>query len=455
MLKIILVVFIYFNSIALPQSIKKELEKYLNKNIFDTTLIAIQVDNLSKGKTIFKKNEKLLLHPASNMKLLTSAAAIVFLGNNFKFKTYLLTNGNILNDTLYGDLIFYGGCDPQFQTNDFYPILENIKSKGISYIKGNLIGDVSFKDNIYWGKGWMWDDDPSSDAPRLAALNLNKNCITVNITNGKLSIVPKTNFVKVIHQFDDDKFIVDRNWLENKNEIIIKNISNKSASFSINIVNPEMYFLTVFREVLDSNGIKISGETRLVNQSQNALDTLYCLERDLNEVLLDVNKNSDNLSAEMLLLVLGEKYFGKPATFEKGINVLEMLIDSLRIKPKNYRIVDGSGVSHYNLLSVELIIKLLNFMHNQSDENFTTFLNSLPISGVDGTLKNRMKEDETFFNVFAKTGTLSGVSCLSGYIKNKSGDLISFSIFIQNFVGSAKRYRDIQDEICKIIYLNK
>jgi D-alanyl-D-alanine carboxypeptidase/D-alanyl-D-alanine-endopeptidase (penicillin-binding protein 4) len=167
-----------------------------------------------------------------------------------------------------------------------------------------------------------------------------------------------------------------------------------------------------------------------------------------------VNKNSDNLSAEMLLLALGEKYFGKPTTSQKGIDVIKFLLDSLNLKHKNYRIVDGSGVSHYNLVSVELIIKLLKYLYKQPKGIFETFLNSLPISGIDGTLKNRMKNDITFSKVFAKTGTLSGVSCLSGYMKNKNDELISFSIFIQNFTNSSKKARDIQDDICRIIYLN-
>lgn len=442
-------------SFNFPQTLKKELNDYLKKNIFDTTLIALQIDNLSTEKTLFKKNEKFLLHPASNMKLITTAAGLVFLGKDYKFTTKLFYDGEILNDTLNGNMIFVGGCDPDFVTADFYPFLDEIKNLGIKYIKGNLIGDVSFKDEIYWGKGWMWDDDPSSDAPRLAALNLNDNCVIVNVIGDKYFIEPKTNFVNIFHLSDFDDFIVDRNWIQNKNEIIIKGKTKNLSSTKINIVNPELYFLTVFKEILDSNGIFISGELKISHISSNYSNHIYSLERSLIDVLPNLNKNSDNLSAEMVLFGLGEKYFGKPSSFKKGTDVINMLIDSLKLKSSNYRIVDGSGVSHYNLVSVELIMKLLRFMYKQPKDIFELFLESLPISGVDGTLKNRMKQDVTYSRVYAKTGTLSGVSCLSGYMYNKKNELIAFSIFIQNFVGSSKQARDIQDDICKIIYLNE
>ncbi len=453
-MKNLLIVFIISFSVISPQSLKKQLQDYLRKEIFDTTLIAIQIENLTKDKIVFKKNEKLLLHPASNMKLITSAAGLIFLGEDYEFITTLYYDGEIKNDTLFGNLVFEGGCDPDFITSDFYSFVEEINQLGIKYISGDLIGDVSFKDKVYWGKGWMWDDDPSSDAPRLAALNLNDNCVYVNVNNDRYFIEPKTNFVKVFHLVDSDEFVIDRNWIENKNEIIIKGRTKSNSTQQINITNPELYFLTVFREILDSNKITIAGKTYLTDSSSETRKIIYSLGRRFVDIIPNLNKNSDNLSAEMTLLALGEKYFGKPATFQKGIDVIKKLVDSLKLNFENYRIVDGSGVSHYNLVSTELLVALLKFMYKQSENRFKIFFDSLPISGVDGTLKNRMKNVITYSKVFAKTGTLSGVSCLSGYMKNKNDDLIAFSILIQNFVGSSKQARDIQDDICKIIYSN-
>ncbi len=300
----------------------------------------------------------------------------------------------------------------------------------------------------------MWDDDPSSDAPRLSALNLNDNCVLIEINKNEIFIHPKTNFIKVYHLPDADDFQINRNWLENKNELISKGISNFPHSEQVNIVEPEKYFLTVFSEILDSNDIKLSADIIVTELTSENKIFIHERNRKLTEVLPNLNKNSDNLSAEMLLYAMGEKYFSKPSSAEKGLEVIKMFFDSLNLSFLDYRIVDGSGVSHYNLVTAEVMIKLLKFMYKQPLEIFNTFLNSLSISGIDGTLKNRMKDDLTFSRVFAKTGTLSGISCLSGYMQNKNDDMIAFSIFIQNFVGSSKQARDIQDKICEIIYSN-
>ena len=145
-----------------PQSIKTKIDDLLNDKYFESCLVSIQVEDLTSNKTLYKKNEKMLLRPASNMKIITSSAGLLFLGMDYEFKTDLYHDGYVSNDTLYGNIYVVGGCDPDFTTKDFYYFVYSLNSLGISTITGNLYGDVSFKDSLYWGKGWMWDDDPSS-----------------------------------------------------------------------------------------------------------------------------------------------------------------------------------------------------------------------------------------------------------------------------------------------------
>ena len=164
---------------AYPQSIKSKIDNVLKDKFFESCLVSIQVEDLTTNKTLYQKNETILLRPASNMKVITSAAGLLYLGPDYDFKTDLYYDGYISNDTLYGDIFIIGGCDPDFVTKDLYTFVDAIKSLNISVITGNIYGDVSFKDSLYWGKGWMWDDDPSSDAPYLSALNLNDNCVDV------------------------------------------------------------------------------------------------------------------------------------------------------------------------------------------------------------------------------------------------------------------------------------
>ncbi len=165
---------------AYPQSIKLKIDNVLKDKFFESCLVSIQVEDLTTNKTLYQKNETILLRPASNMKVITSAAGLLYLGPDYDFKTDLYYDGYVSNDTLVGNIFIVGGCDPDFVAKDLYTFIDAIKSLNISVITGNIYGDVSFKDSLYWGKGWMWDDDPSSDAPYLSALNLNDNCVEVN-----------------------------------------------------------------------------------------------------------------------------------------------------------------------------------------------------------------------------------------------------------------------------------
>lgn len=461
-MKTALIIFITCLVTAYPQTLKTKLENLFNDKFFERCLISIQVEDLTANKTLYKKNEKLLLRPASNMKIITSAAGLLYLGPDYEFKTDLFYNGYISNDTLHGDLIFVGGCDPDFVTQDLYPFVDAIKSLNISVVNGNLYGDISFKDSIYWGQGWMWDDDPSFDAPYLSALNINDNCVEVFVQQLEyldkptVTIYPNTDYVTLINEsfFDgEEKFQITRNWMERKNEIVVKGkfpISQRYVKQFINVLDPAKYFLKVFSEVLDSNQVKVLGEIDFKNLSGNE-NLIYSFGRKYRDIINNLNKTSDNLSAEMTLYALSEKYSGKPASADSGIQFIKMMIDSIGLNSKDYRIVDGSGVSHYNVVSAELLVNILKYFNNMQPDLCELLYDSFPIAGVDGTLEYRMQKIPLLNNVHAKTGTLTGVSCLSGYLTNKKNHKLAFSIMMQNFVGPSSKARDLQDEICRIL----
>ncbi|MCW8805628.1 MAG: D-alanyl-D-alanine carboxypeptidase/D-alanyl-D-alanine-endopeptidase, partial [Ignavibacteriaceae bacterium] len=162
-----------------------------------------------------------------------------------------------------------------------------------------------------------------------------------------------------------------------------------------------------------------------------------------------------NLNAEMLIYAMAFKDSGAPANADNGLASVKRFIDSLGYNSANYSIADGSGVSHYNLVSSELLIELLKFMYYNQQNLFEHFYNSLAVAGVDGTLKNRMKNSPAQNNVHAKTGTLNGVSNLSGYVTAKNGHLLAFSILIQNFVNEYSTARNYQNKICELLAMYK
>ncbi|HED36870.1 MAG TPA: D-alanyl-D-alanine carboxypeptidase/D-alanyl-D-alanine-endopeptidase, partial [Ignavibacteria bacterium] len=342
---------------------------------------------------------------------------------------------------------------------------KNLKVKRIT---GNIFADVSLMDSLFWGKGWMWDDDPSTSAPYLSSLNINKNSVQVITAPQKINKQSKVTFYPESKYYsteanvisikgDSTKIKVSRDWINRKNKILVNGFQfykDDVDTSEVNIFRPELFFITLLKEQLNKVDIKFTGKLDTLTIPDNAIKFLT-IKRGLDSVIIKTNKESNNLGAEMILYALAEKFYGFPATAENGVKVIDSLITLIGHDPGNYRIVDGSGVSHYNLITADLIIDLLKHMYNRKDNLFSLYYNSLPVAGVDGTLKDRMITSQAYNNVHAKTGTLSGVSNISGYVTAANGDKLAFSILMQNYVGKSKPARDLQDSLCTILSLYK
>ena len=451
------------------QGLESSINKIISDPFFTKTLIAIDIFDLTDSISLFKKNDQLLLRPASNMKLLTSAVSLMNLGKDYFFKTDLFHTGVIESDKLYGDIYIVGGFDPDFTEIDLDSLVRVIKSLGIKEVSGGIYGDISKKDSLYWGKGWMWDDDPEPSAPYLSALNINDNSIEVFVEGGKIdsqaviTLIPNTGFVAVennsvtVSSGASEDYYVTRDWVDRKNKILVEGKIRKTSAIDsaenisrINLLYPEKYFLTLFKEKLELENIRIEKPINIQSLPRNAV-YLTSIKRSIDTVLSDLNKESDNLNAEMLIYSMAYKDSGAPANADNGLAAVKRFIDSLGFNSANYSIADGSGVSHYNLVSSELLLELLKYMYYNQQKLFELFYNSLAVAGVDGTLKNRMKNTSAQNNVHAKTGTLNGVSNLSGYVTAKNAHLLTFSILIQNFVNDYSTARNFQNKICELL----
>jgi D-alanyl-D-alanine carboxypeptidase/D-alanyl-D-alanine-endopeptidase (penicillin-binding protein 4) len=319
-------------------------------------------------------------------------------------------------------------------------------------------------DSLYWGNGWMWDDDPSTDFPYMTPLIINDAAVKIAYEPGLIgnpihfTIIPGTDFFNITNNTittkeDTSDLTITRDWINRSNQILLTgdlSYKAKPDTVEINIVKPEYYFLYLLKEKLEIKSVKLFGLIDTLTLPEYA-NLIYSHDRAYLDIIDNLNKESDNLSSEMVLRALSLEFHGRPASAEKGIFMIDSLINRTDLKSNHYYIVDGSGVSHYNLISAELMIELLKYVHYDSPENYEILANSFPLAGIDGTLENRMKRGRAFDNVRAKTGTLSGVSNLSGYLKSANDHDIAFSIFIQNYIGSSKLARLYQDRICKFL----
>lgn len=461
------ILFLFVSQFSLGQNLNtilsNEIDSLLSADFQESTIAAAEICNLTEGRLIYSRESKLLLRPASNMKILTSAAALYFLQPDYQFVTKLYYDGEISSGVLKGNLYIKGGFDPDFTSEDLEEFVTAVMEAGIETIEGNIYADISLSDNKFWGEGWMWDDDPYSDFPYMTSLNINDASVMIEIkptTTGSKALVkiyPHSLFYTFENNLLTDTvasdYTVQRDWMHRKNHFIISgviNVEDKPDTVKRNLVNTDRYAATLLKEALYREGILTFGIIDTTTTPENAV-LLNKVSRRFDEVILNLNKMSDNLSAEMTLRALGGLIKKNRISAEDGVVFIDSLVKIVGHAPGKYRIVDGSGVSHYNLISAELIAGILKYFYYEEPELYRILRNSFPIAGVDGTLKYRMKEGKAFNNVHAKTGTLSGVSTLSGYLKNGNGEDIAFSILVQNFVGSSRNARKLQDIICEIL----
>lgn len=440
--------------------LRNDIDAILADSIFLSTRASVEVASLKSGRILYARENKLLGHPASNLKLFTSASALHFLGHDFRFVTSVfadsLTPGN-----LYGNLYIKGYGDPNLTGFDLDSLASAVHAAGIRQIIGDVVADVSYFDDNYWGNGWMWDDEPDPDEMYISALSVNKNCVTVNVLPTPAAsdsvvvfIDPPTPYVTVrcsAKTVDDTlkhTLNISRLFKDRLNTVTVDGEIQKSADVyreRLSVWRPELYAAELFKESLERDSVAVVGLVRSGIAPGNAVK-LTEYRRPLDSVVIAMNKISDNLSAENLLKTIGARVRGLPGSAANGVYAENEFLSSLGIDTTGWRIVDGSGVSHYNLVTAEQLVELLAYV-SQRPEIFPTFYASLPVAGVDGTLQYRMAGTAAAGNLRAKTGTLSGVSTISGYVTTRDGELLAFSVMMQNSILPASFYQTAQDRI--------
>jgi serine-type D-Ala-D-Ala carboxypeptidase/endopeptidase (penicillin-binding protein 4) len=443
-------------------TLREQIDSLLNDSAFAPSLIGIKVVLLDSGRTVYERNSNKLFHPASNMKLLTTAAALKLLSPEFRFRTSVRADSAISHGVLHGNLYVKGSGDPLVRTSDIDSLASKVRSSGITRISGDIVGDVTYFDTLSWGAGWMWDDEPSSDEAFITPLTVNDNAIDIVVRPGRrrgerplVLLEPPTRYVSVLNSattsFDTliPSLTVTRprggNTLRLDGRIPPHSPEQR---FKLSVWRPEYYFLQLFREKLIEQGVKVGKFLRL--DSARGTVQLAEVSHEFDSVLHQINKASDNLGAENLLKVIGAEKNGPPGSAVQALLLVKSSLASAGVDTANLVLSDGSGVSWYNEVSPGALVQLLTGMY-RDHTGFARFYESLPVGGVDGTLKNRLWRTRAEGNVHAKTGSLSGVSSLSGYVTSADGKLLAFSILCNHFPAQLSLLRDLQDRIVSLL----
>ena len=435
-------------------------------------LAGISIRSGETGEIIYQHDANTRLRPASNLKLFTAAAALETLGEAYVFETEVYTKGSQAGHALIGNMYVKGKGDPTLLENDFAAFALKMKERGIRTIRGHLIGDDSWYDAKPYSKDLIWEDEQEYYGAPISALtaspdrDFNAGAVIVKISAGKrignraeITIQPKIGFMKVVNR---TRTVAK----EEKEEIKVKRahgsdvitvtgkmpIQGKPLKKSISVTSPTDYVLSLFEQVLNREGINVQGETMHGKVPKQAKKIFTHESMPLSGLLVPFMKLSNNVHAEILLKEMGKVEYGQ-GTWKEGLKAARKHLESMGVEMESVTMRDGSGISQVNMVSANEVTQLL-FRASFKDW-FPVFKNSLPIAGMEdrmmgGTLRHRMKHTAASGNVAAKTGTLTGVSALSGYVKDRNGETFIFSILLNNFAEKTE-VTAIQDEITLLL----
>lgn len=435
----------------------------------------VKIESLADGEIWYQRNANRMFMPASNQKILTSAAALHVLGPEFRYTTRLWRRGEIEGPVLRGDLIVKGNGDPTFYDRfhddpraPFRAWAQRLLELGIRRIDGNIIGDDNSYDDQRYGYGWALNYLDTWYAAESGALQFNENYLDLTFTpptslDQDLTITPNVesayfqihNKTKLSTE-EETRIRISRPFASNEITVsgIVK-VGTPSFERSPSIYNPTLFYVTVLKETFEAQGIEVTGKA--IDCDDLTSWTFQPKEKDLlishesprlAAILKGLMKRSQNMYAETLVRTLAWHRSGL-GSYERGRAEVETALAEMGIDPGTYAFMDGSGLTRYDLVSPDQIVTLLKRMR-QSD-HWETWKDLQPIAGVDGTLKNRMKETAAAGNVRAKTGTISNVRCLSGYVTTADEEELVFSFMLNGHLTSSRSADAITDKVLTLL----
>ncbi len=429
----------------------------------------VSIQSLSTGRVLYQYNANRGFVPASTLKLFTGIAALDYLGPHFQFKTRFLTNPGALihNGVLTGNLYIKFSGDPYLTLDDLKDMLETLNEQHINRVQGNIVIDDTVIDRSTWPPGRVIDDRIFCYAAPVTATIINRNCFSLSVipnrhllhptvtkSNSNLGIVIDNQ--AVTKRLRQASYFLDlKPNTASKNHYTLRGyLSPKMGplSFAVALQNPNLATYDIVAGLLRKYSIRYSnlvyGKTPPLAKTlaENSSPELAFLIKNM-------LKKSDNLIADSLLKKLGEKYFSVQGSWKTGRNAVQaILANKTDIDFKHLMMVDGSGLSRNNMVTPNAFVKLLNFAYTQLPDSDLLF-ESLPRSGIDGTLKHRLG-GFTLGRIHAKTGSMHGISSLAGYVRTANNQILAFSILINDPVPGKNNqggYRLLENRICEFL----
>lgn len=443
-------------------SVQGEVDKLIQRVNPQVNLGMVVVD-LNSGETLYRRNAQKLFIPASNMKLFSEAAALMVLGPDYHFKNQLsLSSGKVQQGVLQGNVYVQLSGDPSFSREDLKKLLSSLKDWNINTIQGNVYIDSSLAQVDAYPPGWLTSDLSYSYGAPTAPVMVDANRLTVTVNPGA-----HTGDLAVVEVDDGGGAISINNQVTTKasakgcgvgfsldkdNHLTARGcvgVDQWAVQQRMAIKNPLAYAQGMIKNNLASANIQLNGEVQLGTAPAGSILITTQYSKALSELMADTLKPSDNLYADSLYLHAAAKLNGSPVNWKGAEPLIKNFLQAQTgIDFKNAVFTDGSGLSRYSLVTPEQTISLLTFLHQRFPLSYE-YISALPVSGRDGTLQKRFRVPTQQGFVRAKTGTMTGINSLSGYLYTSNGHTLAFAMYINRKPGtSAGPGRPVLDAIC-------
>lgn len=479
------------------EELKSRIEQIVRQPALDPGFFAVKIVSLDTGAVIFEQDANKFVRPASNMKLYTVATAFDRLTPDFHFITSVYAKEKPEDGRVKGDLIIYGRGDPsiaaRFNDGDYFKgindLADRIVAAGVKRVKGDLVGDESYLNGVSLGSGWEWEDLTWSYGAPVSALNINDNALDLNVKAadrvGAPVLVttgpPAASFVTIVNRATTSargsrsNLRIYRSLGANTIELS-GTLPLGDAGFvgGVAIQDPALAFVSMLRDALMKRGVKIEGRVRTVNwrtggsavtssdgsdrtaAASGLVEVASLQSPPFSVVAAHTLKPSQNQYTELILRTLGKTQAAAATDGgrtrddeEAGLEVVRTFLRQAGIGDSDVALNDGSGLSRNDLISANTTVLLLTFMTKH--KYFEQFREALPIAGVDGTLRTRMRGTPAEGNVRAKTGSLSSVASLSGYLTTAAGEHLVFSMMLNNYPDAGAVRRDSIDAMAVLL----
>lgn len=433
------------------EALRKAVDQLLAQPPLSGAHVGVEVQSLDDGQVVFSRNADDLLNPASNTKLITSAAALLRLGPEYRFTTDYLADRPLHNGRV-GTLFVKGRGDPAVTTERLDALVADLWHRGVRTV-GDIVLDDTFFDREEFGPGWEQETSDKSWAAGVGALSLNHNSIAIYIVPGdrvgqraRVEVDPDARDYFAIDSQVTTVRAGGRRKLRprsiadgERTRIVVEGRIPKGADPVVmfrRVGDPTFYYGQTLKLLLRQRGIRVSGRVKRGEAPASAVLIQSYDSPELAEVVRDMNKVSSNFIAEMLVKTLGAELKGSPGTWPKGLEVTQDLLAELGLPRGTYVLRNGSGLNDTNRFTAREMATLLQAVWKRFPVA-SEFVASLGIAARDGTMRLRMEGTDAAGRLRAKTGTLERVTALSGYVQSLGGERFVFSVLVNDWAGKS------------------